>query len=164
MPLLKENVLIEDTWTVVADGDDLPAEGGAFVTLERWQAERDALTSRNMPLGITLTSAQSPALIKDDLDVFQGVRLDFPAFTDGRAYSYARLLKERFGFKGEIRAAGNVLRDQYAHMLRCGFNTFEVGEIDPSIWARSRDAVDLAYQNATDGVRAVWAKRHGKAA
>lgn len=165
MPLLKNDALIEDTWTVVADGEDLPADGGAIVTLARWQAERGALEGRNAPLGITLTSAESPALIAGDLAAFQVIRLQFPAFTDGRAYSYARLLRERYGYTGEVRAAGNVLRDQYAHMRRCGFDAFEVGAgNDVSDWKASAEIVGLAYQNATDGVRAVWARRHGKAA
>lgn len=165
MPLLKNNILVQDSWTVVADDAALPSDGGAIVGLDRWKAEGETLKGRNAPLGITLSSAESPALIAADLNAFQVVRLQFPAFTDGRAYSYARLLRERYGFKGEIRAAGNVLRDQYAHMLRCGFDAFEVAEgIDPADWAASRDKVGLAYQNATDGVRAVWARRHGKAA
>lgn len=165
MPLLKDNVLVEDSWVVVADGDDLPAEGGAIVTLARWEAERETLKGRNAPLGITLSGADSLTKIADDLASFQVIRLLYPAFTDGRAYSSARLLRDRYGFTGEVRAAGNVLRDQYAHMLRSGFDAFEVKDgIDPEAWRESRDVVGLAYQNATDGVRAIWAKRHGRAA
>lgn len=164
MPLLKNNDLVEDTWTVVGDDDAMPAEGGAVITLERWQRDRESLLGRNAPLGLTLQSSQSPEDV-EGLSAFAMVRLEFPAFTDGRAYSYARLLRERLGYTGEVRAAGNVLQDQYPHMLRCGFDAFEVeAGADPSEWAKSRDVVGLAYQNATDGVRAVWAKRHGKAA
>jgi len=164
MPLLKNNGIVEDSWTVVGDDDAMPADGGAIVSLERWQRDRERLLGRNAPLGLTLKSSQSPEDV-EGLSAFALIRLEFPAFTDGRAYSYARLLRDRQGYTGEIRAAGNVLRDQYAHMLRCGFDTFEVEEgADPAEWAKSRDVVCLAYQNATDGVRAIWAKRHGRAA
>ena len=89
--------------------------------------------------------------------------LTFPAFTDGRAFSQARLLRQRFGYKGEIRATGNVLRDQYAFMQRCGFDAFEVAEdTDLAGWGRSAQAMSRHYQTAADGVRAVWAKRHGQ--
>lgn len=164
MPLLKNDNVVEDTWTVVGDEEKIPADGGAIITLERWQRERESLLGRNAPLGLTLNSSQSPEKV-EGLSAFALIRLEFPAFTDGRAYSYARLLRERFGYTGEVRAAGNVLRDQYAHMLRCGFDAFEIdADTDPDEWVQSRDAVGLAYQNATDGVRAVWAKRHGRAA
>src|SRR3546814_3790777 len=90
---------------------DLPG-GDVIVTLEQWQAGRERLRGHNGRLGLRLKSDQSPAGIAEDLGHFQLVALEFPRFGDGRAYSYARLLRERYGFKGELRAVGNVLRDQ----------------------------------------------------
>src|SRR3546814_6954056 len=89
-------------------------------------SDLERLRGHNGRLGLRLKSDQSPAGIAEDLGHFQLVALEFPRFGDGRAYSYARLLRERSGFKGELRAVGNVLRDQFLFMLRCGFDAFEV--------------------------------------
>ena len=162
MPLLKDGNIIEDIWVHVDDDADVPATGGAIVSLERWLSQADILRGRNAPIGVLLQSGQSPAQLLDTLNDVDLVALDFPAYTDGRSYSAARLLRGRYGFDGEIRAVGNVLRDQYAAMLRCGFDAFEVaGDIDPAAWAKSATAMSHVYQHAVDGVQAVWAKRHG---
>ena len=116
MPLLRKGQIVDDPWVIVADGEPLPADKPALISLERWNAERDSLTGRNLPLGVKLKSDQSPEAIRTDLDRFKLVALDFPHFKDGRAYSYARLLRERMGYTGEIRAVGNVLRDQFLFM------------------------------------------------
>ena len=126
MPLIRDGALVDDPWVTVDDGTQLPMDGPAIVSLERWQAHRDELLGRNAPLGIRLKSDQPPALIADDLDRFAVVALEFPVFRDGRAYSYARLLRERYGYRGEVRAVGEVLRDQFLFMVRCGFDAIEV--------------------------------------
>ncbi len=162
MPLLKEGALIDDTWMHVDDETALPATGGVIVSLERWLADADSLRGRNTPVGVLLKSGQSPAQLLDGLDDLDLVALDFPAYTDGRSYSAARLLRQRYGFDGEIRAVGNVLRDQYAAMLRCGFDAFEVAEnIELAAWATSAKAISNVYQHAADDAQAIWAKRHG---
>jgi uncharacterized protein (DUF934 family) len=123
------------------------------------------LRGRNAPVGVLLKSGQSPAQLLDALNDLDLLALEFPAYTDGRSYSAAKLLRQRYGFDGEIRAVGNVLQDQYAAMLRCGFDAFEVsGEIDPAAWARSATAMSNVYQHAVDDVQAIWAKRHGLSA
>jgi len=124
--LLKDGKAVSDAWVHVADGDAVPETGPVIVTLARWQAEHNTLAGRKDGLGIRLESGQSPDLIKDDLDRFAVVALAFPKFGDGRAYSHARLLKDRLGFKGEVRAVGDVLRDQYRAMHRCGFDVLEI--------------------------------------
>src|SRR3546814_2142105 len=88
-------------------------------------SDLERLRGHNGRLGLRLKSDQSPAGIAEDLGHFQLVALEFPRFGDGRAYSYARLLRERYGFKGELRAVGNVLRDQFLFMLRCGFDALD---------------------------------------
>ena len=128
MPLIKDVEFVDDPWVAVADEEVLPEGAPAIISLARWQAERDTLAGRSAPLGIRLCADQPPAEIADDLDRFQVIALEFPSFGDGRAYSYARLLRERFGYRGELRAVGNVLRDQALFMRRCGFDTFEVAE------------------------------------
>jgi len=162
MPLLKTGKLISDTWTRVEDDQEVSEAGAVIVTLERWLNESVDLRKRNEPVGVSLKNDQSPSQIIDDLEAIDLVQLDFPAYTDGRAYSAARLLRRRYGFKGEIRAAGNVLRDQYPLMLRCGIDTFVVPE-DTNVegWSRSAEAIGTPYQTAADNdTRPVWAKRH----
>ena len=160
MPLIKDGQLTEDLWTEVADDEEIPAGVDPIVSLERWQAERETLSQRNGPLGLRLRSDQPPAEIAEEVGRFDVIALEFPKFTDGRAYSYARLLRERYGFTGELRAVGNVLRDQFQFMLRCGFDALEVA--DPSLaedWEAATSEMSLVYQRAGDRLAPVWAQR-----
>src|SRR5262249_43937027 len=116
MPLLKHGEIVADPWQAVGESDPLPADAPVIVPYKRWQADREALLGRNAPLGVRLTNTQDVAALAPALDRFGAVVLEFPAFKDGRAYSQARLLRERYNFKGELRAAGNVLRDQLMFM------------------------------------------------
>ena len=121
MPLLKNGQIVADSWRRIGDDEPLPDSGRLMVSLARWQRERDALAVRGS-LGLVLNSDQGPASIADHLAHFDLIALDFPRFQDGRAYSYARLIRERYKFTGELRAVGNVLRDQLLFMRRCGFD------------------------------------------
>ena len=152
MPLIKDNELVPDPWATLGDDAALPEGAPAIVSFERWQNERETLLQRNAPLGIRLRSDQPPKLVLDDLDRFAVVALEFPKFGDGRAYSYARLLRERYGFRGELRAVGNVLRDQALFMLRCGFDAFEVAE-DSALegWRAALAEISVFYQPTADG-------------
>ncbi|MFQ5618328.1 MAG: DUF934 domain-containing protein [Rhodospirillales bacterium] len=161
MSLLKEGVLVDDAWVTVDDGTALPMDGPAIVSLERWQAHRDELLGRNAPLGIRLKSDQSPALIAGDLDRFAVIALEFPVFKDGRAYSYARLLRERYGYRGEVRAVGEVLRDQFLFMLRCGFDAIEVRDKKAADqWHEAVAEISVVYQPAADSRTPAWTQRH----
>ena len=168
MPLIKDNELVPDPWVTLGDDEALPEGTPAIVSFERWQNEREALLQRNAPLGIRLRSDQPPKLVLDDLDRFAVVALEFPRFGDGRAYSYARLLRERYGYRGELRAVGNVLRDQALFMLRCGFDAFELAE-DSALegWRESLAEISVFYQPTADGrspAHALRARRDGKGA
>ncbi len=161
MPLIRDGALADDPWVTVDDGTGLPMDGPAIVSLERWQAHRDELLGRNAPLGVRLKSDQSPALIADDLDRFAVVALEFPVFRDGRAYSYARLLRERYGYRGEVRAVGEVLRDQFLFMLRCGFDALEVkDENTAGQWREAVSEISVVYQPAADSRVPAWTLRH----
>lgn len=164
MPLIKNNTLVEDRWVTVAEGEALPVEENLIVSLEGWQEQRDELVARNGKLGIRLRSDQSPALIAEDLGQFDLVALEFPAFKDGRAFSYARLLRERYGFKGEVRAVGDVLRDQLVFMQRCGFDAFEVAdETALADWLAALSEISVWYQPAADSRRPALALRQALA-
>jgi len=161
MALVKNNLVIEDKWIFVQDDEALPA-GDVIVTLTRWQNEREALLARSDALGIVLESSENPDQIVDDLAFFQVIALTFPAFTDGRAYSYARLLRERHGFDGEIRAVGDVLRDQVFLMHRCGFDAFDIKAGDNkalSIWLDAQKEMTNFYQPTGDGRRTIRSLR-----
>ena len=160
MPLIKQGQLARDPWTDLAD--EAPVEPGTLpiVSLERWQADREALDGRNGPIGLRLRSDQSPEAIADEIHRFDVIALEFPKFNDGRAYSSARILRERYGFTGEIRAVGQVLRDQFLFMLRCGIDAFEVAdEKAAAAWTESLNEIDVFYQATGDGRPTVWALR-----
>lgn len=161
MPLIRTTGVAEDPWSFVRDEEPLPETGAVIVTLARFQANRDQLLARATPLGIRLRSDQAPSLIAGDIERFDVIALEFSKFTDGRAYSAARLLRERHGFRGELRAVGNVLRDQLAFMRRCGFDSFEIKDgVDAAAWVAALGGLSVVYQPATDGAAPVLALRH----
>lgn len=151
MPLIKNGQPVADPWLAVGDEDGLPEGGFVIISLERWQQDKEDLRARTTELGLQLRSDQSPQQVVEELPLFSLIALEFPKFTDGRAYSYARLLRERYGFAGELRAVGNVLRDQLLFMQRCGFDAFELPEDAPvEAWLKALDAFSVWYQPATD--------------
>lgn len=160
MKLIRNGEFVEDRFATVGDEDQLP-DGPVIVSLERWQTEGEALRARNTPVGVRLKSGQEPSPIVEDLDKLDVVALEFPTYRNGRAYSYARLLRERHGYKGELRAVGNVLRDQFQFMIRCGIDALEVADnITPEIWAENVGSFSLYYQPAADGRETVLSLRH----
>jgi uncharacterized protein (DUF934 family) len=161
MPLLKNGKFSEDTWTYLDDDANLPADGAVIVSLEQWLANKVSAEGRNAPLGIVLRPGQSPEEIKDDLDRFQMVALEFLAYKDGRAYSYARLLRERYGYAGEVRAVGQVLRDQLLYLQRVGFDALEVDErISEADFASELSKFSARYQPSSDTSDTVLRRRH----
>lgn len=156
MALIKQDVVVSDDWVSVADEDALPEAEAIVVSLKRWRREREQLAGRNGRLGIRLNSAETAADIADDLQRFSLVALEFPTFKDGRSYSTARLLRERHGYAGELRAVGNVLPDQALFLERCGFDSYEVDDaVRPAQWRESRRAITGRYQPAGDGGRSI---------
>ncbi len=151
MALLKRDRIVDDSWIVADDTSPLPSGVPVVISYDRWMRDRDNLLNRNGALGIVLASDQSPELIADDLHRFGVICLDFPKFTDGRAYSYARLLRARYDFAGEIRAVGAVLRDQLLFMRRCGFDAFVIpDDSDPGDWTIAFDEISARYQPTID--------------
>ena len=164
MPLLKDGRIADDPWSDLPETPEpaSDADAGApdtpfldvdlIVTLDQWRGQRETLLRRNGRLGLRLASDQPPEEIASDLEHFDLIALEFPKFNDGRAYSYARLLRERHGFKGELRAVGNVLRDQLFFMLRCGFDSFAVAdEKTAAAWKDAIEEIQVWYQPTADG-------------
>ncbi len=152
MPPLKDGKLTDDPFVYV-DGDaEIPPDRAIIVPLARWKSDRDALRGRSAGLGVRLKSDESPAEIADDLDSLAVVALDFPVFKDGRSYSSARLLRERYGYQGEVRAVGDVGLEQLHFMQRAGFDAFEIDSDDPEKdWQTAQGDVSIWYQPTGDG-------------
>jgi uncharacterized protein (DUF934 family) len=152
MPLLKDGALIDDPWLRPADDAPLPTDGPIVVSLARFAAERESLLARDAALGVLLKNTDAIDPMAPDLVRLRLIALEFPKFGDGRAYSQARLLRERYGFAGELRATGQVLPDQLHHMRRCGFDAFELARGEPlHAWRRAVHSFSAVYQPTGDG-------------
>lgn len=131
--IIKDKSVATDPWLRLEPGSggalpQVPAEGDVIVPLALWRSQREALLARPGRLGVWLKSDDEPGAIADDLRLFGVVAVDFPKFGDGRGYSAARLLRERYGWKGELRAIGDIFRDQLFYLASCGFNSFVLRE------------------------------------
>ncbi len=145
--LLKDGQTIANIWTAEGgDGEPLP-DGPVIVSLDRWIKDRESLVARNSPVGVRLKSAERAEAIAADLDRLALVALEFPKFRDGRAFSTARELRERYGFTGEIRAVGHIIPDQYQFLMRTGFTTVEIPDsANPAHWRHALEEISVAYQ------------------
>ena len=162
MPLIKNGQPVADGFTHVADDAPLPAEGPIIVGLARWQEDRGLIEPRNSPVGVRLKPGDPVEQLAADLHRLSVVALEFPKFNDGRAMSQARLLRERHGYLGEIRATGRVLRDLLLFMHRCGFDAFEVADnVTAEVVATSLAEFSVFYQPAADGIVNAIQRRHG---
>jgi uncharacterized protein (DUF934 family) len=149
--LIKGGRIVDDIFANVGDGVGLPP-GAVVVSLKRFQAERDALLSRRSPLGVRLEPNESPAAIGQDLHRLAVVVLHIPHFKDGRAFSWARLLRTRLGYKGEVRISGHFLRDQLAFLTRVGADAFEMTQnISPGEIETALNEISDVYQPSVDG-------------
>ena len=153
MPLVKGGKIAEDIFVHVADGADLPADDGAvLVSAARFLEKPDALLARAGKVGVIWPNNRDVDDLVPYLDRLAAVALVFPTFRDGRAYSQARLLRERFSWRGELRATGQVLRDQFVFMLRAGFDAFEVKkQADAEAFAQTAKRYSVFYQPTGDG-------------
>ena len=126
MVLWRREGFAQDAWMFLGDEAAAPGAGAIVVSLKRWLAERDTLTARAGPVGVAVEAGVEAQAHLPDLADRPVVALAFSKFADGRAFSYARLLRDRHGFRGELRAVGDVLIDEIPLMLRCGFDSFDV--------------------------------------
>ena len=151
MPLVKGGKITDDHFAHVADGAELPAEGNVLVSAARFLENPEALLKRGK-VGVIWPNSRDVDDLVPYLDRVAAVALVFPTFRDGRAYSQARLLRERFSYRGELRATGQVLRDQFVFMLRAGFDAFEVRkQADAEAFAQTVKRYSVFYQPTGDG-------------
>ena len=151
--------LAEDPFTNVIDEEGVPP-GDVIISLTRFQTEGEALLGEGRAVGVRLESHEEVEALAYDLPQLAVVALVFPKFLDGRAYSSVRLLRERFGFKAEVRAVGGVLREQAGQMVRCGFNAFEPADgSTPEEWQRASQRYRRVYQRSSDGRAPAYVER-----
>ena len=154
--IIKHREVVSDDWTVLklAEGDIaadvVVPEGRTIVPLTVWQAQQATLSAR-AEVGVWLASDARPEALKDVLGKFKVIAVDFPKFTDGRGYSIAFNLRSRLGYTGELRAIGDVLRDNLFYMQRVGFDAFATRE-DRSIHDALKGLTDFSesYQTSWD--------------
>jgi uncharacterized protein (DUF934 family) len=146
----------ERAFTAVTDNDPLP-EGPVIVSLARFQKERDQLLARGEKLGLRLEASESPELIGPDVHKLALILLHVPYFRDGRAFSWARLLRTRLGYKGEIRVTGHVLKDQVAFFARVGVDGFDLPRpVTETDIQAVRAEISEVYQPSVDGRETIW--------
>jgi uncharacterized protein (DUF934 family) len=152
MPLLKNRAVVsDDPWTFVKDEDALPPGRDVVVSLTRFKSEADALASHQGRVGVQVEPTDAIDDVATKLAKLPLLAIHFPKFGDGRGYSHARRLRERFGFKGELRAIGEVLTDQLFYMMRCGFDAFAlVDGKDVEAAIKGFEVFSVTYQAATD--------------
>jgi uncharacterized protein (DUF934 family) len=163
MALIKNGQVIEDPFLDCTNMDLLPASGALIVSVAQWQDHWEKLVRRPDPVGVQLKSDEHPEIIADDLESITVIALEFPTFRDGRAYSYARLLRERYGFTGELRAVGDVLLEQIHFMERVGFNSVEIDSDNPlADFTTATTEFTVWYQPAADSRRRAAELRRGQ--
>jgi uncharacterized protein (DUF934 family) len=152
MPFVKAGNIVEDQYVRVEDDAPLPDDVPVLLTAARFLADARELTERDAPVGVIWPNDRRVAELAPWIDRLALIALIFPKFKDGRAYSQARLLRERCGFRGELRATGEVLRDQFQFLLRSGFDAFEVKkQADAAVFAEAAARFSVFYQPSADG-------------
>ncbi|HEY1384118.1 MAG TPA: DUF934 domain-containing protein, partial [Dongiaceae bacterium] len=126
MALLRHGALQPNSWRFVGDDAAIPVDEPVTVSLKRWQAECEILRGRNAPVGVRLKNDEQALALGEDVHRLSLIEVEFPKFTDGRAFSQARILRDKLGYRGELRGIGNILRDQYFYMTRCGIDSVEL--------------------------------------
>jgi uncharacterized protein (DUF934 family) len=152
MLLVKSGKIAEDAFLHIADDAEIPGDGAVLISGARFLADAQALSHRAGKIGVIWPNNRDIDELAPWLDRLAVVALVFPSFRDGRAYSQARLLRERFCYRGELRATGQVLRDQFVFMLRAGFDAFEVKKPgDAEAFAATAKRYSVFYQPTGDG-------------
>lgn len=160
--LIKSGAYAQDSFALLADDAPLP-QGAVLVSLARFQKDREALLARNTPIGIKLQSSENPELLGADVSHFSLIALEFPKFRDGRAFSWARILRTRLGYAGEIRAVGDFLFDQVNYQHRVGFDAWEVPDhFTLEMFNRALTEMTNVYQPSSDGKKTIRELRAGK--
>ena len=147
--LLRNGRIVEDDWSYLAEAEGNPT-APLILTFAQWQSERDQWLARDLRLGVELLPANPVEHLAPDLSRFALIAAQFLGPSEGRGYSQARALRERWKFGGELRATGYVRRDQLFFMARCGFNSFELADADLETASAALSTFSAAYQPSND--------------
>ncbi len=162
MRVIKNKEVINDDWQLIREieNDASVPEGKVVLPFAYWQANREAILKQNSEHAVWIDGATETEALVDDLEHFSMIALDFPAFKDGRSYSHASLLRNRYNYKGDLRAIGDVLRDQLFFLQRCGMSSYEVRE-DKDIEDALKSLQDFSvrYQAAADDALPIYRQR-----
>ncbi|KJK03517.1 oxidoreductase [Pseudomonas sp. 21] len=161
--IIKHREVVDDRWHLLpkdATLETVPNCDDVIIPLNLWLEHGPALRGRDGGLGVWLDADEEPEAIAGDLDHFKVIAVNFPAFTDGRGFSTARLLRERFGYKGEVRAIGDVLRDQLFFMQSCGFDAYAIrADRDPQAALAGLDDFSEVYQTSVTQPQPLFRRR-----
>jgi len=166
--IIKDRNVVTDPWNrleLKADGSfpPTPATGDIIVPLAMWREQRAHLLVRPGRIGVWLNSHEDTADIAEDLRLFGVVAVNFPAFGDGRGFSTARLLRDRYGWKGELRAVGDIFRDQLFFLASCGFDAFVLREgEDPRETLAGFGVFSESYQASVEQPLPLFRRRQGQ--
>jgi uncharacterized protein (DUF934 family) len=160
--IIKDGQVIDDSWPLLADTENAESiqapKGQAIVALEVWQAQ-PALQERD-DIGVWLDNSVDLSAVSEEIIKCPLIAIHFPVFMDGRGFSLARLLRERYGYTGEIRAIGHVIRDQLCYLKRCGFNAFSFNnDVDLQAATASLNDFSEAYQTSVDQPMPLFKRR-----
>jgi uncharacterized protein (DUF934 family) len=152
MPLVEGGRIVEDRYRHIDDEAPIPERVPVIVSAKRFLAEADRLVRRDGSVGVVWPNDRRVAELAPWLGHLALIALVFPKFRDGRAYSQARLLREHYGFRGTLRATGDVLRDQFGFLVRAGFDSFAVKKpADALVFAETVARFSVFYQPSADG-------------
>jgi len=163
--VIRGNAVVTDEWPILGLApEDTVSEplprGPIAVPLSYWKANHDALRARGEPVGVWLKADDEPAELAADAQTLAFIAVHFPKFGDGRGYSTGALLRTRHGFRGELRAFGDIGRDHLFSLKRCGFDSFRLPDSrDPEAALASLRDFSLAYQGAVDDPVPLFRKR-----
>jgi len=163
MPLIKNGRVTQDRYIKVLDDAPLPEGVPVIVPAARFLADAEEILRRDEPVGVVWPNNRKVAELAPYLDRLTLIVLVFPAFKDGRAYSQARILRERYGFRGELRATGQILRDQFLFLVRAGFDALDVAKVsDVDAFAAALARYTVFYQTAGEGRISAARRRVGR--
>ena len=161
-PVIRNGRVEADAWRFLdaAEAADALPRGAIAVPLAVWNARREELLGGHDPIGVWLSPEDDPAALKHDLNLLDLIAVHFPKFADGRGYSTGALLRERFGFVGELRAFGDIGRDHLLQLARCGFDAFTLGPgRDPHAALAAFGEFTVRYQGSVDDRDPLFRKR-----
>lgn len=161
MTLLNLTGIASGIWVEAPDDAPLPDAAQVLVSFKRLMAEGKALLQTSLHLGLRLEPHNAVEEVAQYIDALSLIVIEFPVFTDGRGYSQARRLREEFGYKGELRAAGDILPDQARFMERCGFDSLILAPgVDAETVRAALQHYSFVYQPAADGLVTIPEQRH----